>query len=120
MAETGIIQPLTVAVVGTGDGGGVKDGQAITTPQGQPDLVLQVVGPLLAIAVRFINTFLTGLSGILGGAMVTDVIPAADFLSLVRVSAGLALAGAGVGLIKDCVTIFSRLETKYPLLTGSV
>jgi hypothetical protein len=42
------------------------------------------------------------------------------FGHLVLTCAGLSVAGAGFGLLKELVTVFGRLEGKYPLLTGSV
>lgn len=115
------VEPVTVGIIGTGDGSRLPDGMQIETPGShQPNVLINVVTPVAAIAVRFINTFLTGLLGILTGAMATNVIEASDFLHLVYKCAGLAVAGAGMGFIKDCITIFGKLETKYPLQTGSI
>lgn len=111
--------PIKLAVIGTGDGDAVTSVK-ITTPVGNPNGILKVVTPILGISIRFINTFLTVLSGILLGAMSTNVIEASDFIHLVYKCAGLSLAGAGVGLIKDLITVFGNLEKKFPLLTGSV
>ena len=116
-------EPTTIAMIspyasGTGDGG--LQPQVIETPAGQPNLVIRPISAFVAVGIRFVNVFLTVMLGILTGAMASDVIPAPDFLALVWKCAGLSLAGAGIGLIKDLVTIFSRLESKYPLLTGSI
>ncbi len=119
--ETTPIQPMTVTVIsGTGDGAPIPSGTVMATPDHQPNLIIQVVGPIAAILVRFINTFLTALLGILMGAMTSNVIQASDFIHLVYKCAGLAVAGAGVGLLKDLITVFGKLEGKYPLATGSV
>lgn len=120
--EVAPIKPLPVTVIGVRETGGapIADGQVVQTPDHQPNIVVNVVAPIAAIAVRFINTFLTGLLGILTGAMTTDVIQANDFAHLVYKCAGLAVAGAGMGLLKDLVTVFGKLEGKYPLATGSV
>jgi len=115
------VEPIQVAVIGTGDGKRLPSGtEATTEGQHQPNLVVQVVTPMLAIAIRFVNTFLTALLGILMGAMASNVIEASDFLHLVYKCAGLSVAGAGVGLIKDLITVFGKLEQKNPLLTGSI
>ena len=115
------VEPITVTMVGTGDGRAMPSGVEATTPgANQPNIVVNVVGPVMAISIRFVNTFLTSLLGILTGAMATDVIPASDFFELLWKCAGLSVAGAIVGLIKDCITIFSRLEQKNPLISGSV
>ncbi len=86
-----MIAPVVVTMVGTGDGGGspLTSGTQAKTPDHQPDLVVNVVTPALAIAVRFVNLFLTTIV-------------------------------ATMGLLKDLVTIFSGLERKFPLASGSV
>lgn len=115
------IEPVTVTVIsGTADGAPIPSGTVVPTPDHQPNLIVKVVTPIAAIVVRFINTFLTALLGILMGAMTSDVIEASDFVHLVYKCAGLAVAGAGVGLIKDLITVFGKLEGKYPLATGSI
>lgn len=115
------IPPMSVSIIsGTGPGSPIPSGTVVATPDHQPNLVVQVVTPIAAIAVRFVNTFLTSLIGILTGAMATNVITATDFLHLVYKCAGLSIAGAVIGAIKDCVTIFGKLESKFPLGTGSI
>lgn len=109
------VQPEVVTVIGN-----QPSGTVIVTPDHQPNIVVNVVTPIIAIASRFITSFLTALLGILTGAMATQVITATDFLHLVYKCAGLALAGAVIGLIKDLITVFGKLEGKYPLATGSV
>ncbi len=119
--ETIPIPPLSVAIVGgTGAGAPIPSGTVVATPDHQPNIVVQVVTPIAAIVVRFINAFLTALLGIIMGAMATNVIQANDFVHLVYKCAGLSVAGAGIGLIKDLITVFGRLEGKYPLATGSI
>lgn len=115
------VEPVTVTVIGTGDGSRLPSRTEVETPGlHQPNLIVRVVGPTKAIAIRFAVSFLTSLLGILTGAMATDVIPSSDFMHLVYKCAGLSVAGAFVGLIKDLITIFSRLEQSNPLLTGNV
>lgn len=109
---------IKVAVVGTGDGG-IQNGLA-TTLGPAPNLLVTVVGPVAAIVVRFVNVFFTVLSGLVSAGMVTNVLPVDDFQALVVVSSKLAVSAATFGMFKDIVTIFGRLETKYPLLTGSI
>lgn len=118
--ETTTIQPVAVAMIGGQHDGAIPSGTVVTTPGHQPNLIVQVVTPIAAIAIRFTNTFLTSLIGIVTGAMSTDVIQASDFLHLVYKCAGLAIAGATIGLLKDLVTVFGKLEGKYPLATGSI
>ncbi len=119
--ESRPVEPMTVAVIGTGDGSKLPTGAIATTPgEHEPNLIVQVISPLVAIVVRSINTYITILVGLIAAGMTSNVIPASDFLHLVLKCAGLAVAGAAFGFLKDLVTVFGRLEQKYPLLTGSV
>lgn len=117
--------PVTVAIVGTGSGGAnIPNNTRATTPSNAtPDLLIQVVSPLLAIGIRFANTFFTTLVGLIVAAMTPAggaLLYTGDFFHLVITCSSLAVPGAALGLIKDLVTIFGKLEGKYPLLTGSV
>jgi hypothetical protein len=128
--ETLPIEPMKIAVVsgtGTGDGGNpITSGTVATTPEHHPNLIITVVGPVMALVVRFINTFLTGWVGLLSGAPIIDKVAGMqifefnDLGDLVTKSAIAALAPAVIGLGKDLITIFGKLEGKYPLLTGNV
>jgi len=120
--STETVLPMPVTVIGTGDGR-VKplDGVVATTPGAHtPNLLVNIVTPMMAIVVRFINAYLTTLVGLVAAGMTSNIIPATDFGHLVIECAKLSLAGAGLGLMKDCLTIFSGLERKFPLGTGSV
>lgn len=117
------IAPVVVTMVGTGTGDGgapIPSGTVAKTPDHQPNLVVQVVTPLAAVLIRFANSYLTTLTGLVTVGLTTDVLPAVDFAHLVVRCAGLSLAGPVVGLIKDVITLLSNLEKKYPLLTGNV
>lgn len=120
------IEPLHATVVGVGPAAEkfLPSGTVAATPgTAQPNVVMNVVSPFVAIAVRFVNTFLTTLVGLVMAGMTPagqNVIKANDFVHLVLACATLSVAGAGVGLLKDLVTIFGRLENKFPLGTGSV
>jgi hypothetical protein len=117
---------VTVAMIGTGTGDGgltpITDGTKAITPDHQPNVIFTVIGPALAIAVRFVNRFLLSLGGSIGisDTPLANWAPAnlqhLDFHAL----AILALSAATVGLLKDLITVFGRLEQKYPLATGSV
>lgn len=118
------VQPVQVAVIGgtgTGDGGTLQSG-TVTTPGAQPNIVVTIISPLMAILVRFVNNYLTTLVGLVGAGMTplgNDILPR-EFGALVGICAQLSFAGAAFGSLKDIVTIFGRLEGKYPLLTGGV
>lgn len=123
--------PITLVGPGTaveGDRRGVApipSGTTVVaqTPDHHPDLAVTFIAPTVAILVRFVNVFLIQFSGLLVAAMTPaggHLLYTKDFFHLVVTCANLALPGAGLGLVKDLVTIFGRLEGKYPLLTGSV
>lgn len=123
--------PITLIGPGTAQEGErrgsnpMEAGQTIlaVTPDHHPNLVVTFITPALAILVRFVNVFLVQFVGLLVAAMTPEGgsrLYASDFVHTVIVCASLALPGAGLGLAKDLVTIFGRLEGKYPLLTGSV
>ncbi len=120
------LAPVVVTVIGTGTGDGgapIQDGQMLKTPDHQPNLIVQVVTPAMAILVRFVNTFLTQLVGLLVAAMTPvggKLLYTGDFIEALVLCSSLALPGAALGLIKDCITVFARLEQKFPLMTGSV
>jgi len=98
-------------------------GTVATTPDHHPNIVVNVVSPLVAIVVRFLNLFLTTLVGLVVAGMTPaggKLLYTSDFVHLVALCASLALPGAAIGFGKDLITVFSRLEQKYPLLTGSV
>jgi hypothetical protein len=113
------LAPITVAMIGTGDGR-TPYGVIETPGEHKPNLLIMVVSPLAAILIRFANSYVTALLGLVTVGLTTDAIPAADFYHLVARCAGLSLAGPCVALGKDIVTILGNLEKKYPLLTGSV
>lgn len=102
------MEDIQVAIIGTGQG------QIVQTPPGQPNIETSFVGPVRAIAIRFVYLFLT----VFVGAFTSPILgmPASD----IKGYALIALSAALVGLGKDLITVFGKLETKYPLATGSV
>ena len=118
---TGPVEPVHVAIVGTGDGGLPASGTIATTPgTHNPNLVVNIVSPLVALLVRFTNVYLGNLVGLVTAGMTSNAIPAADFYHLVERCAGLALAGAIILSLKDILTVFTGLERRFPLGSGSV
>lgn len=117
------ITPLVVTMVGTGTGDGgapIPTGTTAVTPDHQPNLIVQVISPLVAVLVRFANAYVTTLVGLVTVGLTTDALPAADFGALVWRCASLSLAGPAVSGAKDIITILGGLEKKFPLLTGNV
>jgi hypothetical protein len=118
-----VIPPaITATVVASGDiGGFIPPGTIAATPGvTMPNVAVTVITPITAIVVRFINAFLTTLVGLVTAGATTNIIPANDFYHLVLKCAGLSVAGAGIDAMKNILTIFSKLESKFPLSTGSV
>lgn len=127
MADPQATPVVPVTIIGTGDGtlpvsgmSSLTDGTPAVTPDHQPNLVIKVVTPAMAILVRFLNGYLTVMVGLVAAGMTSNLIPAVDFYHLLLACAKLSLAGPALGALKDCVTIFGRLEQKFPLMTGSV
>lgn len=122
------LQPVSVTVIGTGSVSGgpapMQSGTVATTPaEHQPNLLIKVITPLTALGVRFANAYFTTLVGIVTAGMTpygSQIMPTHDFADLLTKSALLAISGPTVALLKDLVTIFGRLENKFPLLTGNV
>lgn len=115
-------EQITIATIGTPDvhentkGVGTGAGKVVMleTPEGTPDVKVNVIRPVIAIAVRFGHLFLKTFVG----AISIDALGLA--LGGVKAAALLALATASIGLAQDCVTVFKQLEGKYPLMTGSI
>ncbi len=128
MSAPAIIEPVKVTVIagtGTGDGSPLTAG-LVVTPDHQPNIIFAVISPLVAIAIRFVNSYLTALLGFLlvaltpEGSAVVKMLGASDFIQVVKLCGGFALAPSCMDLLKNLITVFGKLEGKYPLLTGSV
>ncbi len=118
--KTEPIPPVPVTVISDGASPSLA-GTIATTPGAQPNLLVNVVTPIVAITVRFLNAFCVALSGALvAGGLGQTVLPHGSLVDIVKPSIILALTIAGVGFIKDCATVFSGLEKKFPLASGSV
>lgn len=117
------VESVPVTLIGTGDGNGAPLSSGVTaiTPDHLPNLIINIVSPIRAIVIRFLNQFFTSLFGLVGAGLAgSERLHAPDFWHLVLICSSLSVAGAGVALIKDLVTIFGKLEGKYPLSTGSI
>jgi len=120
------VPDVPVAIIGTQatqpGAAPIETGTRGITPDHQPNLIVQVVTPIVALVVRFVNMYLTTFLGLLTLAGVTGdkVLPVTDLESAVRIAAWGALVTAAFGLVKNLVTIFGKLEGKFPLLTGSI
>jgi hypothetical protein len=105
--------PITVAVIDTGTGSTPLAAGIARTEGTQPNLRVKIVTPLMAISVRFANTFLVTFMGIIG--------PSAYLFGLdIKKVVLLALSAAILDCGKNLITVFGRLESKFPLATGNV
>lgn len=121
MADAPIPPPVVIAAVDTSSHAEMPQHLVAETPGTAPNVVVQFVGPVMAILIRLINNYLTMLVGLIAaGTADGKLIPATDFVDMVLKCAQLAVAGAGLAFLKDLVTIFGKLESKYPLWTGNV
>jgi len=118
------LEPVKVSIVGTGDtgnGGLPATGTVAHTPGAHnPNLIVEIVPPIVALLVRFGNVYVGNLVGLLAAGMTSNAIPAPDFWHLLMKCASLAVAGAVVLMLKDVVTVFGKLEQRFPLASGSV
>lgn len=117
---------VKVVAVG-GAGTGLFPGTSVegVTPSGTPNIAMQVVGPAVAIFVRFLHLFFVTAGGILTAAGVDKVsgleaIPFSSFQDLLWKAAFIGACTALVGAVKDAGTLFGKLEQKFPFLTGNV
>ena len=100
---------------------GLVAGTKAVTPHDQPNIVVNVVQPFVALFVRFLNVYIGNLVGLPRGHRdERHAIQASDFWHLFGKCAGLAVVGAVVLSLKDIITVTNKLEEKFPLLTGSV
>ena len=101
---------VQATIVGTGDGG------MINTPHGQANIAYTFVNPLVAIFIRAMKVFINTLLGLLSAQMVTNTIPASDFLDLITKCAGLSVAAASVAALTSAGSLLTKLEDKFPTL----
>lgn len=126
--QTMVLQPTVATVIGSlGDNVPTTGTVAISPGAHQPNVIMNIVTPTMAITVRFLRMFLTSVMGFLtlsmvptGGSQVMTAIHALDFYHLVLTAVGVSLAPAVLDLGRNLVTVLGRLEQKYPLATGSI
>ncbi len=124
---------ITIATIGTPavhdgtKGTGTGNGKVVMleTQEGQSNIKLTVIRPLIALLVGFAHqfgtTFLACLTaagfGVGVGALVDVHAPLRE---VVHGAAWVALISAGFDFIKNAVSILGEWRNKYPLLTGSL
>ena len=122
MTESRPVDTVKVTVIGTGDASHLASGVVAVTPGvNQPNLVTQVVTPIVAIGVRFGYDWCTAFVGtMIAGGVVDHALPHAGVIALLKDAAVLASCMSGVGLARNAATVFSGLEKRFPLASGNV
>ena len=109
---TEIAASVPVAIIGVDGNKAIPDGTIAQTPGAAPNATFSVISPIVAILVRAANLFIVSLLAALG----TNAITPMSF----KTAAMIALSTTGLGALKDCATIFGKLEGKFPLASGSI
>ncbi len=107
--------PQTVAISGSA----CTMGQTLQTPHGQPDVVVTVITPIVAILIRASKAYLQTLLGLLaagGLGMASNTLPAGDFLHTFKVCAGLSVASGVMSLLTNISVLLTALGDKFPIL----
>lgn len=118
------VSAVPVTLIGTGPGTDMKGITAVTPSKNTPNIIVtSVISPLVAVLIRFIHLYLTTLVGLITAGvtpLADNLIAYTDFMTLVTGCMLLAIPGPAIGALKDIITIFGRLEGKFPLLTGNI
>lgn len=108
--------PSTAVVV---SGTAFKIGQTLDTPHGEPNVVVTVITPLVAILVRATKAYVQTLLGLLSASafgMASTVLPAGDFLHTLKVCAGLSVASGVMSLLTNISVLLTALGDRFPIL----
>lgn len=107
----------TTAVVVSGSA--LKFGQTLDTPHGQPDIVITVITPLVAILVRAAKAYVQTLLGLLSASafgMASTVLPAGDFVHTLKVCAGLSVASGVMSALTNISLLLTAVGDRFPIL----
>ena len=106
------VEPIKLAIIGNGTDSGL-----IVTSGDGPNIKWKSVTPLIPLAIRFAYSFATTFSGLL-----TATLPSGSILhgASLKALALIALTAAVVDGVKNLVTVLGKLESRFPLSTGSV
>lgn len=112
------VEPMQVTIIGTGDGSRLPTGtEAKTEGEHQPNVVMNVVTPIMAMLVRGTKAFMVSWLGIMPVAGMTGIIPFTTFWDLTIKAAGLSV---GVGVMASgnmFLEILTKLDQKFPTWT---
>lgn len=115
----GIDDPATKPTAVVVSGSAFTMGQTLQTPPGQPDVVVTVITPLVAIFVRALKAYLQTLTGLLSASafgMASTVLPAGDFMHTLKVCAGLSVASGVMSLLTNISVLLTALGDRFPIL----
>jgi hypothetical protein len=108
-------RPTVITVPATSSASGT--GGEVKTSSAYP-IVVNVIAPILFIGVRALRVYLQTILGLLtAGTVLPDLLPAADFMSLLSTSASLSVAAAGICVLQNMVELLTKLDQKTPRLT---
>jgi hypothetical protein len=80
-------------------------------------VIVRVIQPLTIVFVRALRTFLQTLLGTLTAGMM-GVMPATDFLHLLKVCASISVASGVVSLLQNTIELLGKFDQSHPTLTS--
>jgi hypothetical protein len=100
----------------------IPDGTELVTPEGQPNIVVNVMLPITQVFVRAARTYLQSLIGFLGVLLGAKpilsnlgvTITATDFWSMFLLAASMAVAPTMMSLLQNCVELLSSFDQMFP------
>jgi len=113
---------VPVPVLTTARAGSAPEGTIITTPAGQPDLIVTVMTPLAQVLVRTARTFLQSFVGFLGagalgkgvlGSLGVEIAPN-DLWAVLQFAFGLAMFPTVMSFAQNALELLARLESVLP------
>lgn len=107
-------QQTAVVVGGTGDGG-----QVVVTPPGQPNIIIRVITPFVAIFMRAVKTYFQTLLGLMSAyatGAASSTLPVGDFMHTLRVCAGLSVGAAVMSVLMNIPLLLTDLGERFPVL----
>lgn len=128
VTESRVVDPIVVTAITVGDASKLPPKvEAKTEGAHMPDFIVKSFTPARALAVRFGYMYFFTLNGFLAPKFmpastdpIISAIQATPFHQLLQTGCLIALVPAVGSLLKDVGVVFTRLQQKYPLLTGSV
>lgn len=111
-------EPVTVIVAKSAD---IPHGTIATTPGSLPNVIIKALNPVWIVLVRALRVYLQTLVGLLSAGatgMAGSVLPAGDFLHMIKVCAGLSLASAIMCALQNTLELLGNIDKHAPELRG--